>query len=70
MYKVKNAVLISISFLMGVIWVFSVSLIDSFSFLPFAGFIVSSIWLSLFAMANGWMDLEYYEKGEDEDVHS
>ena len=28
----------------------------------FAGFIVSSIWLSLFAMANGWMELEFYEK--------
>lgn len=66
MYKVKNAVLISISIVMGVIWVFSVSLIDSFRFLPFAGLIVSSIWLSLFAMANGWMDLDYYDEEDGE----
>jgi hypothetical protein len=62
MFNFKNVVLISISTVMGFVLAFSISAIDSFHIVPFAGLVISMAWLSLFAMANGWMDLEFYEK--------
>lgn len=51
----KNKVLKTINVIMGFVWVFCVSAIDSYYNVPFIiGTLVSSVWFFLFAKANGY----------------
>lgn len=59
MYKVKNAILISISVVMGALFMFSLASLDSPSLFPILGMLISGMWLLAFAAANGAMDIQY-----------
>lgn len=72
MYKVKNLILITISILMGALFMFSVASLDSPSLLPLVSLIISGTWLAAFAAANGWLNVDCYEEdeGDEYDIHS
>ena len=59
MYKVKNAILISISTVMGALFMFSLASLDSPSYYPILWLLISGMWLMAFAAANGVMEIEY-----------
>lgn len=54
----KNFILITISVIMGALFMFSVASLDSASALPFVSLIISGTWLAAFAAANGWFDMD------------
>lgn len=55
----KNFILKTISYIMGFIFIFCASAIDSYYNTPFIiGCIVSGLWLTLFTYANGGFDYD------------
>ena len=55
----KNFILKTISYIMGLVFIFCASAIDSYYNTPFIiGCIVSGLWLTLFGYANGVFDYD------------
>lgn len=63
--KIKNAILKSMAWAMGLIFLISACAIDSPSWVPTILCVVSAAWLALFAYANGMIEV-YFEEDEQE----
>ena len=56
--KIKNIVLKSISGIMGITFIIGASSLDSEgTIVPILMVVISTVWLILFAIANGYMDI-------------
>ncbi len=64
-----NAIVLSTTSVMVAVFFFCMAAVDSQSWLPFVGLVISVVWIALFAAANGYMDLYEPEEG-DADVHT
>ena len=54
--KVRRFILISITWIMGIICLLSVLSIDSPSWIPTIALVISMAWLIPFGFANGWFE--------------
>lgn len=54
--KVKNFILKTITWIMGIICILSVCSIDSPTWIPTIALVVSMAWLIPFGFANGWFE--------------
>lgn len=70
MYKVKNALLLTITVLMGAIFMFSITSLDSPSFYPILGMLISGMWLLAFAAANGALEIESAVEDEGDEYET
>lgn len=57
----KNKILKTQAILNFLLWCVSACMIDSLSWIPFIVFVVTTIWLCLFAFANAWPCGEEWE---------
>lgn len=54
----KNIILKTTAYIMGILWILSACMLDSASWLPFWVCCGSGAWLALFAYANGMFEQE------------
>ena len=56
--KIKRGIILTITAVMAAVWCIAVCAIDSASPIPFLALVASTIWLVMFACANGFFESE------------
>ncbi len=65
--RIKKAILLAVSYIMGAVFMLSLAMIDSGSVIPYILLILSALWLMLIAKAYDWgeaLDIRYKQNGE------
>lgn len=54
--RVKKVIILAVSYIMGAVFITSLTMIDNDSAIPIILLLISFVWLVLVAIANGWCD--------------